>query len=82
MSREGRAVLLVKFALVLSLQMGGGTSMGIAHLKMIDAGIPKDSLVLLTIPALPLQLILTVLLRRATSGPEAMHFFIKSYVVL
>lgn len=64
------------------LQVGFGPQHGVAHLKMIDAGISRDNLVLLTIPALPLQIILSVVLRNSLVGPRSTHSFIKYYILL
>lgn len=52
---------------------------GVAPLKLIDAGVARENFVLLTIPALPFQLILSVLLHRYVTGPRALSSFLFIY---
>jgi hypothetical protein len=62
---------------ILWLQMGFGPQNGVVHLKMIDAGLPRDKFVLFTVPALPFQILLSIMLRSSLTGPRSMHTFVK-----
>lgn len=54
---------------------------GVAPLKLIDVGISQDKFVLLTIPALPVQIILSVVLSRYIAGPRSMRAYIHLYIM-
>jgi len=54
---------------------------GASLLKFIDAGVTRDKLVLLNVPALPFQMILSVVLSPYIAGPRSMHTFISLYIL-
>lgn len=49
-----------------------------SYLKLIEAGVPKEKLALLSVPLTPLQILLPLLISRYTNGPYPFNFFIKS----
>ncbi|KAJ6648485.1 Acetyl-coenzyme A transporter 1 [Pseudolycoriella hygida] len=51
----------------------------ITTLKLIEYGVPKDKVALLSIPLVPLEVLLPFFISRFTSGPRPMAFYIKMY---
>jgi PAT family acetyl-CoA transporter-like MFS transporter 1 len=48
-------------------------------LKLIQNGVTKDSLALLAVPLIPLQIILPFLISKYTTGRQPLNLFVKSY---
>lgn len=48
-------------------------------LKMIEAGVHKENLAMLSIPLVPLQILLPWIISRYTNGPKPLNIFIKAY---
>ena len=49
------------------------------YLKLIENGVPKESLGLLAIPLTPVEIILPVLINKFTNGPKPLTTFAKVY---
>lgn len=49
------------------------------YLKLIEQGVPKESLGLLAIPLTPLEIVLPLLISRFTNGPRPMTTLLKTY---
>jgi MFS transporter, PAT family, solute carrier family 33 (acetyl-CoA transportor), member 1 len=52
---------------------------GITTLKLVEYGIPKDKIALLSIPLVPVQILLPFIISRFTTGPYPMKFYIKAF---
>jgi PAT family acetyl-CoA transporter-like MFS transporter 1 len=48
-------------------------------LELIERGVAKDSLALLAIPLVPLQIVLPFLISKYTVGAKPLNIFVKSY---
>lgn len=51
----------------------------IAILKLIDHGVPKDKIAMLSVPIFPLQIFVPLLVRRYTAGNYPMSFLLSAY---
>jgi MFS transporter, PAT family, solute carrier family 33 (acetyl-CoA transportor), member 1 len=51
----------------------------IAHLKLIDYGIPKDTIALFNIPSFVVQLVLPVVISKYSAGPRPLKFYLKAF---
>lgn len=51
----------------------------VTNLKLIDYGIPKDTIALFNIPSFVVQLALPVIISKYTAGPRPMNFFMKAF---
>lgn len=56
----------------------GFASESAVGLKLIEAGVHKESLALLAIPMTPLQILLPLLIAKYTAGPRPMDLFVRS----
>lgn len=71
---------IIKLSLVLlTAKVGFAACDSVTTLKLIDYGIPKDKIALLSIPLLPLQILLPFIISRFTNGPYPMTFYIRSF---
>ncbi|KAG4068279.1 hypothetical protein HA402_007799 [Bradysia odoriphaga] len=71
---------IIKFALILlTAKASFAACDAVTTLKLIDYGIPKDKIALLSIPLVPLQILLPFFISRFTTGPHPMTFYIKSF---
>jgi MFS transporter, PAT family, solute carrier family 33 (acetyl-CoA transportor), member 1 len=52
---------------------------GITMLKLVEYGIPKDKIALLSIPLTPVQILLPFIISRFTTGPYPMKFYIGAF---
>ncbi|KAK6966236.1 acetyl-coenzyme A transporter 1 [Biomphalaria glabrata] len=48
-------------------------------LKLIEAGLPKETLALFAVPIVPLQIVLPLVISKYTSGPKPMNIWLKAY---
>lgn len=55
--------------------------MGVANLKLVDAGIPASTFALLTLPSLPFLVILPFAMSRYLTGYKCMHAFLVIYYI-
>uniref|UniRef100_A0A0K2TGN6 Acetylcoenzyme A transporter 1like [Saccoglossus kowalevskii] n=1 Tax=Lepeophtheirus salmonis TaxID=72036 RepID=A0A0K2TGN6_LEPSM len=51
----------------------------ITSLKLVEAGVPKESLGMLALPLTPLQILLPLFISRYTTGPKPLNVFLKAY---
>jgi MFS transporter, PAT family, solute carrier family 33 (acetyl-CoA transportor), member 1 len=51
----------------------------ITTLKLVDYGIPRDKIALLSIPLVPVQIMLPFIISRFTTGPYPLKFYIKAF---
>ena len=56
----------------------GFASESIVGLKLIEAGIHKESLALLAIPLTPLQILLPLVIAKYTTGPKPLDILLKA----
>ncbi len=68
----------VTIAFLLTSKIGFSAADAVTGLKLIEAGVPKDKLVMLAIPLIPLQITLPWLISRYTTGPKPMDVFLKA----
>lgn len=54
---------------------------GITTLKLIEYGIPKDKIAILSIPLIPVQIVLPFVISRYTTGKYPMSFYMKAFPV-
>lgn len=65
--------------ILLTNKIGFSASEGVSGLKLIDAGVPQESLAMLAVPMVPLQILLPWFISRYTCGPRPLDIFIKAY---
>lgn len=71
---------VMKFSLILlTVKASFAAVDAITTLKLIDYGIPKDKIALLSIPLVPLQILLPFIISRYTTGPYPMTFYVKAF---
>lgn len=71
---------VIKFSLILlTAKASFAACDAITTLKLIDYGIPKDKIALLSIPLVPVQILLPFIISRYTTGPFPMRFYIKAF---
>lgn len=71
---------VIKFALILlTSKIGFAACDAITTLKLIDHGIPKDNVALMSVPLVPIQILLPFFISRFTTGPYPMTFYLKYY---
>ncbi|CRL01967.1 CLUMA_CG015131, isoform A [Clunio marinus] len=71
---------IIRFSLVLLTAKASFAAVdAITTLKLIDYGMPKDKIALLSIPLVPLQILLPFIISRYTTGPYPMTFYIKAF---
>ncbi|KAI6658964.1 Acetyl-coenzyme A transporter 1 [Oopsacas minuta] len=74
-----KEIVLEYCLIVFTSKIAFAASDSISHLKLINAGVPKQNLALLAVPIAPLQIILPWFYSRYTVGPYPMDLFVKSY---
>ncbi|XP_022652896.1 acetyl-coenzyme A transporter 1-like isoform X2 [Varroa jacobsoni] len=65
---------------LLTAKIGFGITDGVTHLKLIEAGVPKEKLALLSVPIIPLQTILPLFLSRYITSDRPLDVFVKAYI--
>jgi PAT family acetyl-CoA transporter-like MFS transporter 1 len=71
---------VMKFALIiLTVKISFAAVDGITTLKLVEYGIPKDKIALLSIPLTPVQILLPFIISKFTTGPYPMNFFMKAF---
>lgn len=71
---------VMKFSLVLlTAKASFAACDAITTLKLIDYGIPKDKIAVLSVPLVPLQILLPFVISRYTTGKNPMTFYIKAF---
>uniref|UniRef100_A0A0P4WHW8 Major facilitator superfamily (MFS) profile domain-containing protein n=1 Tax=Scylla olivacea TaxID=85551 RepID=A0A0P4WHW8_SCYOL len=64
---------------LLTCKIGFAASDALTGLKLIEIGVPKDRLALLSIPIIPVQILLPLYISRHTAGPRPLDPFILGY---
>jgi hypothetical protein len=59
-------------------QIGFAAADAITGLKLIEEGVPKETLALLGVPLVPIQIILPLIISKYTTGPNPMDIFLKA----
>lgn len=71
---------VLKFSVVLlTAKIGFAVSDAITTLKLIDRGLPKDTIAYLAVILLPCQLIIQLASSRYTTGKSPMSFYMRAY---
>lgn len=71
---------IIRFSLILlTAKVSFAACDAVTTLKLIDYGIPKDKIALLSIPLLPLNILLPFIISRFTNGPYPMTFYMKAF---
>lgn len=71
---------IIRFSLLLlTAKVSFAACDAVTTLKLIEYGIPKDKIALLSLPLTPLQILLPFIISRFTTGPYPMTFYIKSF---
>lgn len=71
---------IVKFSLILlTVKASFAACDAVTTLKLIDYGLPKDKIAVLSIPLVPLQILLPFIISRFTTGPYPMTFYIRAF---
>ncbi|CAG0922692.1 unnamed protein product [Notodromas monacha] len=63
---------------LLTSKIGFAATDAITGLKLIGKGVPKESLAMLAVPLVPLQIILPVMISKYTAGPKPMEVLLKA----
>ncbi len=50
-----------------------------AYLKLIEKGVPRESMGLMAIPLTPFEMVLPLIISRYTNGPRPIEFYLKAY---
>ena len=74
-----KEVVLEYCLIVFTSKIAFAASDSISHLKLINAGVPKQNLALLAVPIAPLQILLPWFFSRYIVGLYPMDLFVKSY---
>ena len=74
-----KEVVLEYCLIVFTSKIAFAATDSISHLKLINAGVPKQNLALLAIPIAPLQIVLPWLFSKYTVGPHPMDVFVRTY---
>lgn len=48
-------------------------------LKLVEAGVPKETMALLAVPMVPLQILLPLIISKYTAGPRPLDVFHKAF---
>ena len=71
---------VMRFALILlTVKISFAAVDAITTLKLIEYGIPKDKIAMLSIPLIPVQIVLPFIISRFTTGPFPLKFYIKAF---
>lgn len=71
---------IIQFSLILlTAKVSFAACDAVTTLKLIDYGIPKDKIALLSIPLVPLQILLPFVISRFTTGPYPMTFYMRAF---
>jgi PAT family acetyl-CoA transporter-like MFS transporter 1 len=64
--------------ILLTAKIGFAAADAVSGLKLIEEGVPRDSLALLGIPMVPIQIILPLVISKWTAGPRPLDTFLKA----
>jgi len=69
----------IMVALLMTMGFAFSAAEGMTSLKLIERNVPKDKIAMLSIPMIPVKIIITIFLTRFTVGPRPMNVFLISY---
>ncbi|CAB3374202.1 Hypothetical predicted protein [Cloeon dipterum] len=64
--------------ILLTCRIGFAANDAVTGLKLVERGVPKETLALIAIPLVPLQMILPLLVSKYTAGPRPMDVYLKA----
>ncbi|KAK3609670.1 hypothetical protein CHS0354_035955 [Potamilus streckersoni] len=64
--------------IVLTVEVAFAAADSLFDLKLIEAGMPKERLALFTVPMVPIEIILTLIISKFTAGPRPMDIYLKA----
>ncbi|XP_008550015.1 acetyl-coenzyme A transporter 1 [Microplitis demolitor] len=64
--------------ILLTAKIGFSACDAVTGLKLVDAGVPKEKLTLMAVPLIPMQIILSCVVSKYTSGPRPMDIYLKA----
>lgn len=67
----------IRFA-IFPEQIGFAAADSMTGLKLIEAGMKKETLALFAIPMIPIQIILPLIISKYTAGPTPMDVFLRA----
>jgi MFS transporter, PAT family, solute carrier family 33 (acetyl-CoA transportor), member 1 len=71
---------IIKFSLILlTVKASFAAVDAVTTLKLIEYGIPKDKIAMLSLPMIPIQILLPFVISRWTVGSHPMNFYIKAF---
>ncbi|XP_029699948.1 acetyl-coenzyme A transporter 1 isoform X1 [Takifugu rubripes] len=65
--------------LLLTAKIGFSAADAVTGLKLVEAGVPKETLALLAVPLVPLQILLPLVISKYTAGPRPLDVFHKAF---
>ncbi|CAF90657.1 unnamed protein product, partial [Tetraodon nigroviridis] len=65
--------------LLLTAKVGFSAADAVTGLKLVEAGVPKETLALLAVPLVPLQILLPLAISKYTAGPRPLDVFHKAF---
>lgn len=66
-------------AIVLTVGLCYAAADAMTNLKLVEYGIPRDKIALLTVPMLPFNIILPIVLSKYTTGPFPLNVYIRAF---
>lgn len=72
-------VVIQLVIILVTCKVGFAGPDSVTGLKLIEAGVPKETLAMLAIPMIPIQILLPLVISRFTAGPRALDVFLKAY---
>lgn len=61
------------------MQVGFAVAEALTNLKLIEAGLPKEHLALMSLPLMPIEVLLPLLITRQTSSPRPLDFYLRAF---
>lgn len=62
-----------------AFQIGFSAADAVTFLKLVEAGVPKETMALLAVPMVPLQILLPLIISKYTTGPRPLDVFHKAF---
>jgi len=64
--------------ILLTVRIGFAASDAVTGLKLIEAGVKKETLALMAVPLVPLQILLPLVISKFTTGPRPLNVYMKA----
>ncbi|KAK3609668.1 hypothetical protein CHS0354_035954 [Potamilus streckersoni] len=64
--------------IILTAKVAFAAADSLSGLKLIEAGMPKETLALFAVPMVPIQIILPLIISKFTAGPRPMNIFLQA----